>query len=82
MQQLQNLIGLIVKILLMFYNRLEEKRLKKQIEQNKEGLDEKLEKVRNDYDNLLDEYDDYLRVRDREMRQGVEKVHGDGKDTK
>lgn len=71
------LIELIVAVLLKIYNRIEQNRIKKVINEQKEKLGEILQKNHIAYNELMDDYDDYLRSGDEtgEMRSDLEELH-------
>jgi len=70
MRLLRFLIELVTALLLKILLVLEEKRLKKEIKNNKEFLDEKVRKTNNDTIEFLSDYSDYIREREQldEMR--------------
>jgi hypothetical protein len=78
MNYVKTLIELVVKILLLLYNKIEQKRLKKEIKTNKENIDEVLQDSYQKYHDLMDEYDRYLVDGTSTMRSDTEEVHRDG----
>lgn len=65
----KQIIEFIVALLLKLYNNVEQKRLDKEIKKNKEDLNAILEKSHIEYNQLMDDYDDYLRTRDKKSEK-------------